>query len=41
MQGALKPILTELAAIDQAEMALYDPQTGSLPDWALQFREEG
>jgi hypothetical protein len=41
MLGALKPILVELAALDQAESALCDPQTGSVSDWALQFREEG
>jgi hypothetical protein len=41
LEGALKAILVELAAIDQAEGNLCDPETGGPPSWTLQFREEG
>jgi hypothetical protein len=34
LEGALKLILTELAAIDQAEANLYDPISGGPPNWA-------
>jgi hypothetical protein len=34
-EGALKPILTELAAVDQAEANLYDPISGGPPAYAV------
>jgi hypothetical protein len=33
LKGTLKPILVELASIDQTEANLYDPETGGPPSW--------